>query len=73
MTFGIPSFSFAGPHGFSVGFVNGISSIKYNYGDGAPATEIVSVRDPAPGGTGEWVQAPVARWDAQWVRTKWAK
>ena len=65
--FGIPSFSTAGVHGFSVSFTNGISSVKYEYDTKEPAVETIELLDSAPDGTGEWTQVQVAKWDAQFV------
>ena len=72
----IPSFKDAGNYGFSIQFVNGISSIKYGTMDVndannmKPSTEIIQLLDPAPTGTGEWVQVVVPKWDFIWVRLK---
>ena len=69
----IPSFKDAGNYGFSIQFVNGISSIKYgtmdvtNPDNMKPFTEIIQLLDPAPVGTGEWVQVVVPKWDFIWV------
>ena len=72
----IPSFKEAGNYGFSIQFVNGISSIKYgtmdvnNPDNMKPSTEIIQLLDPAPVGTGEWVQVVVPKWDFIWVSFK---
>ena len=70
----IPSFNAAGSYGFSIQFLNGISSIKYGLMDIAngsdnmkPATETIQLLDPGPLGTGEWVRIEVPKWDFQWV------
>ena len=71
----IPSFKEAGNYGFSIQFVNGISSIKFgtmdvNSADNMkPSTEIIQLLDPAPVGTGEWVQVVVPKWDFVWVKS----
>ena len=69
----IPSFNGAGNYGFSIQFVNGISSIKYGTMDVndennmKPSTEVIQLLDPGPVGTGEWVQVVVPKWDFLWV------
>ena len=71
----IPSFSSAGSYGFSIQFVNGISSIKFGTMDNdnadnmKPFTEVIQLLDPGPVGTGEWVQIVVPKWDFIWVCT----
>ena len=69
----IPEFDAAGSYGFSIQFVNGISSIKFgemdvnNADNMKPATESIQLLDPGPVGTGEWVQIVVPKWDFIWV------
>ena len=69
----IPSFDAAGSYGFSIQFVNGISSVKFGTMDVSddnnmkPYTEIIQLLDPGPVGTGEWVQVVVPKWDFLWV------
>ena len=71
----IPSFKEAGNYGFSIQFLNGISSIKYENGtmdvnqadNMKSATEVIQLLDPGPVGTGEWVQVVVPKWDFLWV------
>ena len=71
----IPSFKEAGNYGFSIQFLNGISSIKYEDGtmdvnkadNMKSATEVIQLLDPGPVGTGEWVQVVVPKWDFLWV------
>ena len=71
----IPKFANARSYGFSIQFVNGISSIKFGVMDTTldannmkPVTETIQLLDPAPEGTGEWVSVEVPKWDYQWVR-----
>lgn len=57
--------------GFNIQFYNPISSIKYtvpldNYTRVA-YTQTIQVLDPAPSGTGEWVNIEVAKWDYNWI------
>ncbi len=65
--FVIPSFSSPGVHGFSVGFFNGISDVKWDYNTKEPNFERISLLDPSPMGSGEWVTVDVLMWDANWV------
>ena len=68
----IPSFDKAGSYGFSVQFLNGISSIKYEHATMKPVLENVQLLDPSPTGTGEWVIISVPKWDFNFVE-KFAK
>ena len=57
----------ADSYGFSVEIFNELSSSKVDPSDGSPVIETITLLDEAPVGTGEWVQAEVALWDANWV------
>jgi len=67
-SFAIPSMSAAsGLQGFSVQFVNDLSSVKYYFDTRLASTESVSILDPSPTGTGEWVSLTVPKWDLNTV------
>jgi hypothetical protein len=63
----LPTIKGTGSFGFSVQFVNGISSIKYNHLNMTPYLENIEVLDPGPAGTGEWVAITAPKWDLNWV------
>ena len=67
----IPGFRGYGSYGFSVQFLNGISTVKCDPVDPdtcKPHLENIQLLDPAPAGTGEWVIVSVPKWDLNFVR-----
>ena len=68
ITIGIPQFSNPGStYGFAVEFTNPFSSIKYDIDTGNYSYEAIRVLDPLPVGSGEWLELPVIKWDANFV------
>ena len=69
----IPGFKGYGSYGFSVQFLNGISTVKCDPDATdpmicTPHLENIQLLDPAPLGTGEWVIVSVPKWDINFVR-----
>ena len=68
ITIGIPQFTNPGStYGFAVEFTNPFSSIKYDIDTGNYSYDTVRLLDPLPAGSGEWLELPVAKWDANFV------
>jgi len=64
---GIPAVRYPGSYGFNVQFFNGISTVKADDDTKLPASEEVSLLDPAPDGTGEWISTVATKWDLHFV------
>ena len=68
ITIGIPAFSVPGrTYGFAVEFTNPFSSIKYDIDAGNFSYDTIRLLDPMPAGSGEWLELPVVKWDANFV------
>ncbi len=57
----------AAAYGFAVDMTNELSSVKFDPATGEVNVEGVTLLDPVPASSGEWVRVEVAQWDARFV------